>query len=123
MKLQTAFSSVSITLLVALLEVPAMAAEKEDLHVRVEQAIQEFQNADAGIQKFLDSAIGYAVFPTIGKGGAGIGGARGTGELLVGGKAVGRYRLTQLTVGFQFGGQKYSEIIFFQIQSTLDSFR
>ena len=63
---------------------------------------------------FFDRAYGYAVFPTVGKGGIGIGGAYGKGRVYVGGKAVGETSLTQLTIGFQLGGQAYSQIIFFE---------
>jgi len=59
----------------------------------------------------------------VGKGAIGIGGARGTGELLVGGKAIGKVTLTQVTVGFQLGGQSYSEVIFFEKQSPLHGFK
>ena len=76
-----------------------------------------------GIQKFFDGAVGYAVFPTIGKGAIGIGGAHGTGELLVGGKAIGKVSMTQVTIGLQFGGQSYSEIIFFDKQNDARRFQ
>jgi len=75
------------------------------------------------MKKFFDGAVGYAVFPSVGKGAVGIGGAAGSGELIVGGKAIGKTKLSQITVGLQLGGQSYSEIIFFQKSKPLDEFK
>jgi len=71
---------------------------------------------------FFNKSFGYAVFPTVGKGGAGIGGAYGKGRVYEKGKYVGDTSLTQLTVGFQLGGEAYSEIIFFQDQRAFNEF-
>lgn len=71
---------------------------------------------------FFQKAYGYAVFPTIGKGGVGVGFAHGTGRVYVGGKHVGDTSMTQGTVGFQLGGQAYSQIIFFQDKRAFDEF-
>jgi lipid-binding SYLF domain-containing protein len=64
----------------------------------------------------------FAVFPTIGKGGIGIGGAHGSGRVYQKGGYVGDTSMTQLTVGLQFGGQAYSQIIFFQNKAAFDNF-
>jgi len=95
----------------------------DDLHKKVTDTIANFKKADPGMEKFFASAVGYAVFPSVGKGAIGIGGAHGSGELIVGGKAIGKCTLTQVTVGFQLGGQAYSEIIFFEKQNTVDGFK
>ena len=72
--------------------------------------------------KFFGNAYGYAVFPTIGKGGIGIGGAHGSGRVYQKGGYVGDTSMTQLTVGLQLGGQAYSQIIFFQDKRAYDNF-
>jgi lipid-binding SYLF domain-containing protein len=72
--------------------------------------------------KFFESAYGYAVFPTIGKGGVGIGGARGTGQVYRANKVTGTATMTQLTVGLQFGGQAYSQVIFFENEGAYNNF-
>ena len=72
--------------------------------------------------KFFGSSYGYAVFPTIGKGGIGIGGAHGSGRVYQKGAHVGDTSMTQLTVGLQLGGQAYSQIIFFQNKKAFDDF-
>ncbi|MCK9539743.1 YSC84-related protein [Dokdonella sp.] len=72
-----------------------------------------FKNAGQSARYFKDS-YGYAVFPTIGKGGVVVGAAYGTGRVYKGGKYVGDTTMTQLSVGAQLGGQAYSQIIFFE---------
>ncbi len=80
-----------------------------------------FKNAGAS-GDFFKSSYGYAVFPTIGKGGLVVGAAHGTGRVYQKGKYIGDTSMTQLSVGFQAGGQAYSEIIFFEDQRALDEF-
>ena len=71
---------------------------------------------------YYKSAYGYAVFPTIGKGGVGVGGAYGKGRVYAKGKYIGDTSMTQVTVGFQLGGQAYSEMIFFEDERALKEF-
>ena len=71
---------------------------------------------------FFNTAYGYAVFPTIGKGGVGVGGAFGKGRVYERGKYVGDTSMTQVTVGFQLGGQAYSQIVFFEGQRSFKEF-
>ncbi len=71
---------------------------------------------------FFNRAYGYAVFPTVGKGGLGVGGAYGRGRVYERGKYVGDTSITQVTVGFQLGGQAYSQIIFFEDQRSFNEF-
>ena len=86
----------------------------------VDTAIENFRGAGAG--DFIDDAYGYAVFPSIGKGGIGIGGAHGKGEVFVGGKKVGKTKMSQITYGLQLGGQVYSQMIFFRDERAFDDF-
>ncbi len=71
---------------------------------------------------FFKNSYGYAVFPTVGKGGFVVGGAHGSGRVYAGGKHVGDTKMTQLTVGLPMGGQAYSQIIFFQDQRAFKEF-
>jgi len=73
-------------------------------------------------QPFFKSAYGYAVFPTVGKGGIGIGGAYGKGQVYRGGKVTGETSLIKVTIGFQLGGQAFSEMIFFEDKRAYDDF-
>jgi len=72
--------------------------------------------------KFFDKSYGYALFPTIGKGGVVVGGAYGEGRVFQGGKYVGDASMTQLSAGFQLGGQAYSMIIFFENEKAFREF-
>ena len=72
--------------------------------------------------RFFERSYAYAVFPTIGKGGVGVGGAHGKGRVYVKGAYVGDTKMTQLTVGFQLGGQAFSQIIFLQDERALNEF-
>jgi lipid-binding SYLF domain-containing protein len=78
------------------------------------EAISNFKKTNSEIEKFFNSAYGYAVFPGIGKGGLGVGGAAGKGVVYQGGAPVADTKMSQLTIGLQAGGQKYAEIIFFE---------
>jgi lipid-binding SYLF domain-containing protein len=85
------------------------------------KTIDVFKQAGAS-GSFFDKAYGYAVFPTVGKGGLGVGAARGKGQVYVGGKHVGNATLTQLSIGLQAGGEAFSEIIFFEDKRAFDEF-
>jgi lipid-binding SYLF domain-containing protein len=71
---------------------------------------------------YFQKSYGYAVFPTIGKGGIGIGAAHGSGHVYEQGKQIGKVTMNQLSVGFQLGGKAFSEIIFFKDKAALDEF-
>jgi lipid-binding SYLF domain-containing protein len=86
-----------------------------------QETIQLFRDAgESGA--FFGKSYGYAVFPTIGKAGFGIGGAHGTGRVFVGGKPVGETKMTQVSIGFQLGAQGYSMIIFFEDKRAFEDF-
>ena len=97
--------------------------EVKELEPKVAQTVARFLEKDPGMQTFFDKAAGYAVFPSVGKGGLGIGGAHGKGLLKAGGKTIAVVTLNQLTIGFQAGGQAYSEVIFFRDELALDNFK
>lgn len=102
---------------------PKTAGEKMSMDTDVQAAITHAKTADPGLDKFFDGAAGYAVFPTVGKGAIGIGGAYGKGELLESGQRVGYCTLTQASIGLALGGQAYTEIIFFETPAALEKFK
>src|SRR5512134_11958 len=104
-------------LLVGLLAFPFAPAMADDYA----DTIKVFRNAGQSA-KFFGSSYGYAVFPTIGKGGVGIGGAHGSGRVYQKGAYVGDTSMTQITVGLQLGGQAFSQIIFFEDKRAFDEF-
>jgi lipid-binding SYLF domain-containing protein len=80
-----------------------------------------FKNAGQSAAYFNDS-YGYAVFPTIGKGGFVVGAAHGSGRVYEQGKFIGTTSVNQVSVGAQAGGQAYSQIVFFADKRALDEF-
>jgi lipid-binding SYLF domain-containing protein len=97
--------------------------EADEYHEKAQVALNEFKEKDPKVQKFIDQSVGYVVIPTVGKAALGIGGARGKGVLYEGGAVTAVVTLTQLSFGFQGGGQAYSEFIFFEDAATLKNFK
>ncbi len=97
-------------------------AKSEATHLDADKTINKFKVIDPKLNLFFDRAYGYAVFPTVGKAGFGLGGAYGEGYVYKDGAFIGYSTLTQVTIGFQFGGQTYSEVIFFKDKDALDKF-
>ena len=85
------------------------------------EALKKFKRIRR-LKLYFKEAAGFAVFPNIAKAGLGIGGARGNGEVFEDGKVIGSTTVTQLSFGFQLGGQAFSQIIFFQNKRDLDRF-
>jgi lipid-binding SYLF domain-containing protein len=117
----------AIGALAALTMASAFAAwdpsEIEDRHAKAEEAKATMLEKDPAMSRFFDNAAGWVIIPTVGKGGVGIGGAYGKGLLYENGAITGEVSLSQLTIGFQWGGQAYSEFIFFEDQDALDHFK
>ena len=107
------------SLFVSLLAIVALAAQPAAAD-DISTTIDNFRSA--GADDFIDNSYGYAVFPSIGKGGIGIGGAHGKGEVFVGGKRVGQTKMNQITYGLQLGGQVYSQMIFFRDKRAFEDF-
>jgi len=87
------------------------------------EAKASFIKADSLMASLFEKSVGYVIFPNVGKGAIGVGGAAGNGILYEGEKAVGRASMKQVNVGFQFGGKAYREVIFFENQAALDRFK
>jgi lipid-binding SYLF domain-containing protein len=87
------------------------------------EAKAEFIKTDGLMQSLFDNSSGYVIFPNVGKGAVGVGGAAGNGIVFENGKAVGSAKMKQVSVGFQFGGQAYREVIFFENKAALDRFK
>jgi len=88
---------------------------------KYDDTVAKFKHAEAA-KKYFSSAYGYAVFPTIGKGGVGIGGAAGTGHVYARGNYVGESKMAQVSIGLQLGGQSYSQVVFLKDKSAFDNF-
>lgn len=116
--------ALTLGFLLSLTPLAGAADKREARQKEVKETIDLFVKQDSGLKKFFDTAEGYAVFPGVGKGAIGIGGAHGTGLVYEkGGKLIGEASLSQVTIGFQLGGQSYAEVIFFETKGALDDFK
>ena len=102
---------------------PRSESARQNLQRDADQTLQRFRSSEASIGNRVDQAYGYAVFPTVAKGGLGVGGAYGRGIVYEQGRSVGYCDVSQGSIGFQAGGQKYSELILFENKSVLDRFK
>ena len=89
-------------------------AYADDTPAECAATLKLFQDAGQSAEYFKGSNGGYAVFPTIGKAGLGIGGAHGSGCVYKNGKQVGTAKMNQLSFGWQAGAQGYSLLVFFE---------
>jgi lipid-binding SYLF domain-containing protein len=99
------------------------AKAEDDLQGESKEAVANFLKTDPSLQKFVDGSSGYAIFPSVGKGGLVVGGARGKGLLYEKGAITGQTTMTQASFGAQAGGQSFAEIIFFQTPAALGDFK
>lgn len=102
---------------------PKTESGRADLKSEAAATLSRARTSDPSLGSLLDKARGYAVFPTVGKGAVGVGGAYGQGALYQGGAFIGYCDLSQGSVGFQLGGQAYSEIIAFETTDALNTFK
>ena len=102
---------------------PKTAEGKADIERKAATALAKAKEADPTLGPILNAASGYAVFPSVGKGAAGVGGAYGKGVLYEGGRIVGYCDLSQATIGFQLGGQAYTQIIAFETPEAVTAFK
>jgi lipid-binding SYLF domain-containing protein len=114
MKNRIIFVTIIVTILLAVMSAPALADKYAD-------TIAVFKKSEA-VQPFFKNSYGYAVFPTVGKAGIGIGGSYGTGQVYAQGKVTGETSLIKATFGFQLGGQAFSQMIFFEDKRAYDEF-
>ena len=99
------------------------SAKDSKLITESKEAKEKFIAADGQMASLFSNAYAYVIFPNVGKGAIGVGGAAGNGIVYQGGKAIGRASMKQVTVGFQWGGQAYREVIFLENKETLDRFK
>ena len=101
----------------------AQSGKEKKIIQDCDTAKAEFIKSDPLLSKVFESAAGYVIFPNVGKGAVGIGGASGNGIVYEKGKMIGTAKMSQVSVGFQLGGQAYRELIFFENQAALDRFK
>lgn len=104
---------------------PAQRAAKANsqLSQDVQTTIEEFMAQGPMMQRYFNAAHAYAIYPKVGKAAFILGGARGYGQVIQNGEVIGTTKLSQLSVGIQIGGHKYSEVIFFKDKTALADFK
>jgi lipid-binding SYLF domain-containing protein len=125
MRFKTLLTTLTLTALFLLsAPLPAFEPDTSDpMQLDVQKAIIAITRVDPGIQAFFDHSAGYAVYPSVGKGGLVVGGAYGRGLVIADGKVEGTTTLKQASVGLQLGGQKYAQFIFFKDRVALENFK
>lgn len=88
---------------------------------RFDGTIDVFQS-DPALKPYFENAYGYAVFPTVGRGGLGLGGSYGTGRVYEQEKYMGDVTVAKISIGLQAGGQAFSQIVFLQDKRAFDEF-
>jgi lipid-binding SYLF domain-containing protein len=115
-------SAVITFVLVSLTSIAQTTYSNTELAVKSTEVLLFMIEEAPTLQAYYDNSYGYAVFPKVTKGGITLGGAAGKGTVYKNHKIVGLSKLKQVTLGFQFGGQQYSEVIFFQNEETFEQF-
>jgi lipid-binding SYLF domain-containing protein len=116
-------SVVGITFLAACATAPRTVDDRNELMRDADTALGQARSVNPGFDSIIRNAPGYAVFPTVGKGGMGIGGAYGRGIVYQRGTPIGFTDVSQGTVGAQIGGQTYTQILVFEDTHALDRFQ
>jgi len=102
---------------------PKSAEGKQEMHKSAQQTMDEYYRVDPSMKGFIQRTYGYAIIPSVGKGGLIVGGAYGNGEVYEKGMMIGWCDVSQATVGAQIGGQSYSELLVFENKAALDKFK
>jgi lipid-binding SYLF domain-containing protein len=116
------FLAVTTFVLNSLTSTAQATESNSELAVKSTEVLLSMIEAAPDLQAYYDSSYGYAIFPKVTKGGITLGGAAGKGVVYKNHKIVGPSKLMQFTFGFQFGGQQYSEVIFFQNKAAFERF-
>jgi lipid-binding SYLF domain-containing protein len=101
---------------------PKSQGDRDRLVSDARETVNRMTGQDSSLKDFLAKSYGHAVFPSVGKGGVGVGGAYGRGVAFEQGNMIGFCDLSQASIGFQLGGQEYSELIVFENKAALDRF-
>ena len=110
-------------LFIANLSFAQSEAKKQEIKKDSQEAKAAFLKEDPDMSKFFNNSHGYVIFPNVGKGGLGVGGAAGNGAVYENGAFIGFAKLSQVTIGFQAGGQAYREVIFFESSKEMERFK
>jgi lipid-binding SYLF domain-containing protein len=121
------FKIIVVMVLVCTLNAMSLFGQSDSKNNKViadsKTAKAEFIAADGLMKSLFENAYGYVIFPNVGKGGMGVGGAAGSGVVYERNSMIGMAKMSQVSVGFQAGGQAYREVVFFESKKDLDRFK
>jgi lipid-binding SYLF domain-containing protein len=121
---KTLLSFITLALMLSVTSISAFEPDTSDeMQLSVAKAILDLNKKDPGMEDFINKAAGFAVYPRVGKAGIGIGGAHGKGLVIANDKVIANTSLSQVTVGFQLGGQVYAQFVFFEDETALGHFQ
>ena len=116
-------SVLGVLLLASVTSALTASGADDELAAEAQKAIKTLQGADSALINLFTNAAGFAVFPSVGKGGLIFGGEHGKGIVYEKGKPIGEATLTEINVGLQVGGQSFYEVIFFETTEALADFK
>ena len=116
-------SVLGVLLLASVSSALTASGADDELAAEAQKAIKVLQSADSALTNLFTDAAGFAVFPSVGKGGLIFGGEHGKGIVYEKGKPIGEATLTEINVGLQVGGQSFYEVIFFETTEALADFK
>lgn len=102
---------------------PKTEGDAAKLSANADATVAGYKAKDSSLQALMDKSVGYAVFPDVGKGGWIVGGSYGRGQVYEGGRMIGYADISEVSAGFQWGAQNFSELLIFTRQSDLDKFK
>ncbi|MEM1165265.1 MAG: hypothetical protein AAGI30_03145 [Planctomycetota bacterium] len=97
--------------------------ERTALRQEADRVLAIFRRESPVVDVFLERAHGYAIFPRVTRGAAGVGAAHGRGVVYETGALAGYAELYQATLGVQLGGQSFHQLIFFEHADVMRDFK
>ena len=123
MKLKSIMAITGLTLFALIASAPSFARTKAEIDASANRAITLFYALNPQHKELADKASGILVFGRVTKGGAGVAGEFGGGELWINGKTVNYYSVTSASVGLTLGVAHHSAVILFMTPESLDKFQ
>lgn len=118
-----AIALIAVAAISACSTAPKSKQGKADIEAEARSSLATARRQDPSLARLIDNSAGVAVFPSVGKGAAGVGGAYGKGVLFEGSRVTGYCDLSQATIGLQLGGQSYTQLLVFENQNSLSNFK
>ncbi len=102
---------------------PSTAAEKADLSDDAQTKLRSLERDIPDLKDTVEGGYGYAILPSIAKGGLVFEGASGLGVVYEQDQFIGYAHLTMVNFGAVIGGEDYTELLVFKTKAALDDFK